>query len=74
MRTGSITIYIVKSNQTTSNILQLLLHLASMEEIIHLYDQHLTAPFPNRRGDEILGVDLVLLDSDTAGLIDKYIA
>jgi len=44
-----------------------------MEEIIHLYDQHLATPFPNRRGDEILGVDLVLVDSDTAGLIDKYI-
>lgn len=44
-----------------------------MEEIIHLYDQHLTAPFPNRRGVEILGVDLVLVDSDTAGLVDKYI-
>jgi hypothetical protein len=45
-----------------------------MEEIIHLYDQHLTTPFPDRRGGEtVLGVDLVLVDSDTAGLVDKYI-
>lgn len=44
-----------------------------MDEIIHLYDQHLTTPFPNRRGDEILGVDLVLVDGDAAGLVDKYI-
>lgn len=44
-----------------------------MEEIIRLYDQHLTTPFPDRRGSEtILGVDLVLVDSDTAGLVDKY--
>ena len=44
-----------------------------MEEIIHLYDQHLTTPFPDRRGEAISGVDLVLIDSDTAGLVDKYI-
>lgn len=45
-----------------------------MEEIIRLYDQHLTTPFPDRRsGETILGVDLVLVDSDTAGLADKYI-
>jgi hypothetical protein len=44
-----------------------------MDEIINLYNEHLTAPFPDRRGEEILGIDLVLLDSDTAGLISKYI-
>ena len=44
-----------------------------MEDIIQLYDQHLKTPFPDRSGDEILGVDLVLVDGDTAGLVDKYI-
>ena len=44
-----------------------------MDEIIQLYDQHLKTPFPDRRGDEISGVDLVLVDSYTAGLVDKYI-
>jgi hypothetical protein len=29
--------------------------------------------FPDRRGDEVMGIDLVLIDSDTAGLISKYI-
>jgi hypothetical protein len=44
-----------------------------MDEIVNLYNEHLTTPFPDRRGDEILGIDLVLIDSDTAGLISKYI-
>lgn len=44
-----------------------------MDEIIQLYDQHLKSPFPTGRGDEISGVDLVLVDSYTAGLVDKYI-
>src|SRR5687767_8409811 len=45
-----------------------------MDEIAKLYNEHLTTPFPDRRGDEVLGIDLVLVDSNTAGLITKYIA
>jgi hypothetical protein len=44
-----------------------------MEEIVKLYNEHLITPFPDRRGDEILGIDLVLIDSDTVGLISKYV-
>lgn len=45
-----------------------------MNEIVKLFNEHLKTPFPDRRGDEILGVDLVLVDGDTAGLITKYIS
>ncbi|WP_133273392.1 hypothetical protein [Hymenobacter radiodurans] len=44
-----------------------------MDEIVKLYNEHLITPFPDRQGDEILGIDLVSIDSDTAGLITKYI-
>jgi hypothetical protein len=44
-----------------------------MDEIVKLYNEHLTTSFPDRRGDEIMGIDLVLIDSDTAGLITTYI-
>ena len=44
-----------------------------MEEITKLYNEHLTTPFPDRRGGEVLGIDLVLIDSATAGLISTYI-
>ena len=44
-----------------------------MDEIVKLYNEHLETPFPDRRGDEILGIDLVLVDSDTAGLISTYV-
>jgi hypothetical protein len=44
-----------------------------MDEIVKLYNEHLTTPFPDKRGDEIFGIDLVLIDSDTAGLISTYI-
>jgi hypothetical protein len=44
-----------------------------MDDIVKLYNEHLTTFFPDRRGDEVMGVDLVLIDSDTAGLISKYI-
>lgn len=44
-----------------------------MDDIAKLYREHLTATFPDRRGDEIMGIDLVLIDSDTTGLISKYI-
>lgn len=45
-----------------------------MEEITKLYNEHLATSFPDSRGDEIMGVDLVLANSNTAGLISKYIA
>lgn len=45
-----------------------------MDEIVKLYNEHLTTSFPDRRGEEILGIDLVLIDSDTAGLITKFIS
>jgi hypothetical protein len=44
-----------------------------MDEIVKLYNEHLTTSFPDRRGDEIMGIDLVLIDNDTAGLITTYI-
>lgn len=45
-----------------------------MTNIKTLYADFLKIPFPdNLSGEEINGVDLVLLDSDTAGLIDKFI-
>jgi hypothetical protein len=44
-----------------------------MDDIAKLYNEHLTTSFPNRRGDEIVGIDLVLIDSNTAGLISSYI-
>jgi hypothetical protein len=43
-----------------------------MDDIVKLYNEHLATSFPDRRGDEVMGIDLVLIDSDTAGLIDKY--
>jgi hypothetical protein len=45
-----------------------------MDEIIKLYNQHLTTSFPNRLGGTILGIDIVLIDSDTTGLITKFIS
>ena len=45
-----------------------------MTDIKTLYADFLEIPFPdNLSGQEINGIDLVLLDSDTAGLIDKFI-
>jgi len=44
-----------------------------MDDIRKLYNKYLNVSLPNRCGDEIRGIDLVLIDSDTAGLIDKYI-
>lgn len=44
-----------------------------MDDIVKLYNELLTTSFPDRRGDEVMGIDLVLIDSDIAGLISKYI-
>jgi hypothetical protein len=45
-----------------------------MEEIQKLYNQHLNNSFPDLRGEEINGIDLVLIDSDSAGLVQKFFA
>jgi hypothetical protein len=45
-----------------------------MDEIKKIYDEHLRTSFPDLRGEEIHGIDLVLIDSDTAGLISKYLS
>jgi hypothetical protein len=45
-----------------------------MDEITQMWDQHMATPFPEgREGDEVLGVDLVLTDTYTAGVITKFI-
>jgi hypothetical protein len=45
-----------------------------MDNIKDKYDEFLKLPFPEGlRGEEILGIELILLDSDSAGLIDKCI-
>ena len=46
-----------------------------MIDIASLYNELIKIPFPdNLNGQEIIGIDLVLLDSDTAGLIDKFVS
>lgn len=45
-----------------------------MTNIEEKYQEFYNMPFPRGlAGEEILGIDLVLLDSDSAGLLDKYI-
>lgn len=44
-----------------------------MDDIRERYNKYLNVSFQNRRGDEIMGIDLVLIDSDIPGLINKYI-
>lgn len=39
-----------------------------MEHIKTIFDRLYKEPFPSERGKEVLGVDLVLIDSDTMGL------
>lgn len=46
-----------------------------MNDIAILYNEFIKIPFPdNLGGQEIIGIDLILLDNDTAGLIDKFIS
>lgn len=46
----------------------------SLEEGRRLWGEHLSAPFPSRlRGEEIEGVDMVMLDADIAGCIDAWL-
>ncbi len=42
--------------------------------IEELYKEHINRKFPaGYGGEEILGIDLVMLDADTAGCIDTYL-
>ena len=46
-----------------------------MNDIAILYNEFLKIPFPDDlKGHEIIGIDLILLDNDIAGLIDKFIS
>ena len=45
-----------------------------MNDIKEKYQEFRNEPFPEGiAGEEIHGIDLVMLDADTAGLIDKYV-
>lgn len=46
----------------------------AMKAIQKLYNEHLNTPFPDLRGEEIDGIDLVMLDSDIAGLVQTFFA
>ncbi|MFI7601210.1 hypothetical protein [Actinoplanes sp. NPDC049681] len=42
--------------------------------VIRLWREHLQTPYPSRlRGTEISGIDMVLLDADTAGCIHAWL-
>jgi hypothetical protein len=46
----------------------------SLEEGRRLWDEHWSAPFPSRlRGEEIDGVDMVMLDADIAGCVQAWL-
>lgn len=46
-----------------------------MNDLIRAFQVHIAAPFPeDLAGEEIKGIDLVMLDSDSAAIIDKYIS
>ncbi len=45
-----------------------------MEHIKTLFDRLYHEPFPSERGKEVLGVDLVLIDADTMGLVSQFIS
>jgi hypothetical protein len=38
-----------------------------------MFDRIYEEPFPSEEGKEVLGIDLVLLDSDTMGLVSQFI-
>ena len=44
-----------------------------MERIKTLFDRLCQEPFPSKRWKEVLGVDLVLIDSDTIGLTTRFL-
>jgi hypothetical protein len=42
--------------------------------VTRLWQAHLQAPFPARlRGADIYGIDMVMLDADTAGCVDTWL-
>jgi hypothetical protein len=46
----------------------------SLDEGQRLWDEHLLAPFPTRlRGEEIDGIDMVMLDADIAGCVSTWL-
>jgi len=46
-----------------------------MTSVRELWEQHLTAPFPDGlRGSEAAGEDLALLDADIAGCVQTFLA
>ncbi len=45
-----------------------------MEHIKNIFERLYTEPFPSECGKEILGVDLVLIDSDTMGLASRFLS
>lgn len=42
-------------------------------EVRRLWNEKIAAPFPDCRGDEIAGVDLVMADSDLAGCVMHFL-
>ncbi len=45
-----------------------------MDEIRTLWDEHLAAGFPDGcAGEEVAGIDLVLLDADIAGCVQTFV-
>ncbi|CAD5253479.1 MULTISPECIES: hypothetical protein [unclassified Imperialibacter] len=48
--------------------------LQDVKEIQLLYNRHTEAPFPATQGLEVMGIDLALIDSDSAGLIAKFLS
>jgi hypothetical protein len=42
-------------------------------EVRRLWEEHRAAPFPDCRGEEIDGVDLVLVDADLAGCVVHFL-
>lgn len=46
-----------------------------MDKLIKAFQDHIAAPIPNNLiGEEVDGIDLILLDNDSAAIIDKYIS
>jgi hypothetical protein len=45
-----------------------------LEDIKTLFDRIYNQPFPSERGKEVLGVNLVLIDSDTMGLATCFLS
>jgi hypothetical protein len=49
--------------------------MASDDSVQRLWDEHSDAPFPARlRGEEIAGVEMVMLDADIAGCVQSWLA